>query len=346
MAHIGAYLFARHLRSEPTSHMLHYRGGRLVRSGRGIAYWFLPISASVAEIPCDDRDLTFLFHGRTSDFQDVTTQGVITYRVVDPARVAARVDFSIDVGRGTWLRKPLEQIGQMLSQLAQQFAWDYVSGRELREVLAEGMIAIGERVRAGFAAHAPLAEMGLQIVSVRVAGVAPTAELEKALQTPAREAIQQQADQATFERRALAVEKERAIQENELQNRIELAKREEQLIAQQGQNERSQAKEHAEARAIAAEGRAARDRLRAGATADGIRTVQQARVEAEKNRIDAYRDVPVGVLMGLAARRFAGKLERIEHLNLTPDLLAPVLAGLAEAAKARLATKVPAKEVK
>jgi hypothetical protein len=206
------------------------------------------------------------------------------------------------------------------------------------------MIAIGDRVRAGFAAHAPLAEIGLQIVSVRVSGVAPTAELEKALQTPAREAIQQQADQATFERRALAVEKERAIQENELQNRIELAKREEQLIAQRGQNERSQAREHAEARGIAAEARAARDRLRAGATADGIRTVQQARVEAERNRIDAYRDVPVGVLMGLAARRFAGKLQRIDHLNLTPDLLAPVLAGLAEAAKARLAGK--AKEAK
>ncbi len=37
--------------------------------------------------------------------------------------------------------------------------------------------------------------------------------LEKALQVPTREAIQQQSDVATFERRALAVESERAIRE-------------------------------------------------------------------------------------------------------------------------------------
>ena len=40
------------------------------------------------------------------------------------------------------------------------------------------------------------------------------------------------ADEAAFARRAMAVEKERAIQENELQNRIELAKKEEGLIEQ------------------------------------------------------------------------------------------------------------------
>jgi hypothetical protein len=48
----------------------------------------------------------------------------------------------------------------------------------------------------------------------------------------------------------MAVEKERAIQENELQNRIELAKREELLIGQQGQNERREAQEIVEAQFI------------------------------------------------------------------------------------------------
>jgi hypothetical protein len=32
--------------------------------------------------------------------------------------------------------------------------------------------------------------------------------------------------------------------------------------------------------------------------------------------------------MGLAAREFAGKIETIEHLNLTPDLLGTVLTDL------------------
>ena len=65
-------------------------------------------------------------------------------------------------------------------------------------------------------------ELGLHLVAVRVADVSPAAEMEKALRQPTREKIQQQADEATFERRALAVEKERAIAENELNNRPRL----------------------------------------------------------------------------------------------------------------------------
>ena len=187
MAQITSFLFSRHLRSDPSHHVLHYRHGRLVKSGRGVAYWFMPLAASIAEVPCDDRELAFLFHARTADFQDVTTQGVITYRVAAPEKVAQRIDFAIDLGRGTWKQNPLEQIGNLLSQLAQQFAWDYVAHTPVRAVLAEGMLHAGEKIRAGFAANEQLPAMGLEIVAVRVTGVAPTADVEKALQTPTRE---------------------------------------------------------------------------------------------------------------------------------------------------------------
>jgi len=359
MAQITRFPFLRHLRSDPSHHVLHYRHGRLARSERGAAYWFLPLSAGIAEIPCDDRDLAFLFHARTADFQDVTTQGVLTYRVADPERLAARVDFSVDPASGRWKQSPLEQIAQLLSQLAQQFAWDYIAHTRVRDVLAEGIAHAGREIREGFASHEPLAAMGLEVVTVRITGVAPTSDVEKALQTPTRESIQQQADEATFQRRALAVEKERAIQENELQNKIELAKREELLIGQEGANGKRRVRERAEADAIVAEGRAAKLRLdaradaevrtiaadaraaairvRTAASADGIRAVQQAKVEAEKGRIDIYRELPPQVLLGLAARRFAAKLQRIEHLNLGGDALGGALTDLIEAGAKRLA---------
>ena len=89
--------------------------------------------------------------------------------------------------------------------------------------------------------------MGLEVVSVRVGAVKPVAEVEKALQVPVREGIQQEADEATFRRRAEAVEKERAIQENELQNQIELARREADLIERRGENERKRVTDEAAA---------------------------------------------------------------------------------------------------
>lgn len=331
MATITKFPGLRHLRSEPSMHVLQFRRGALARSGRGLAFWFFPLSTTLAEVPCDDRDETFLFHGRSHDYQDVTAQGVITYRVIDPETVSSRVDFSIDPVTGAYRQTPLEQLSQLLIQAAQQHAWDYLSGTPVRELLADGVERIRDRITAGLTADATLASMGLEVVSVRVQRVAPTVELEKALQAPTTESIQQQADEAIFQRRALAVEKERAIQENELKNQIELAKREEELISQQGANERSRATEQAEAQRIAADAKAARQRTESAARADSITQVEEAKVGAERDRMDIFRDLPSHVLLGLAAQELAGKLEKIEHLNISPEMLGPILQRLMSA---------------
>src|SRR5262249_20794054 len=186
-----------------------------------------------------------------------------------------------------------------------------------------------------------LAAIGIEVVSVRVSSVRPAAELERALETPARERIQQESDQATFERRALAVEKERAIQEAELNNQIELATREEKLIGQRGQNERRRVSDEAEARRIEAEATAARTSIEASAKADAIRKIDRAGVEAEQARMEVYRDLPPSVLLGLAARELATKLERIDHLNVSPELLGPQLLSLLEAGTRRLEKPEP-----
>jgi regulator of protease activity HflC (stomatin/prohibitin superfamily) len=331
MAEIRRWFLWRHLRSESTSHILFYRNGSLVRGGRGLAFWFFPWSASVTEVPCDDRDLPFLFHARSADFQDVTTQGVITYRVEDSEKLAARVDFSVDLRRGAFLKTPLDQLAQILTQLAQQFALNYVAQTPVREVLSAGLDPIRERIREGLKVDAGLGDLGLRIVSVRVSDIAPTAELEKALQTPTREAIQQSADEATFQRRALAVDKERAIQENELQNRIELTRREEALIRQRGANDRLEAEEVSEAEAITAKAEAERKRLEAQTQAKSIQLVEEARVGAEREKMAVYKELPPPVLLGLAAQEFAGKLNTIEHLNVAPDFLGPFFTRLVEA---------------
>jgi hypothetical protein len=211
----------------------------------------------------------------------------------------------------------------------------------VREILRQGPALLLRTIAAGLGEGAALAEMGLALVSVRVSSVAPTVELAKALETPMRERIQQEADQATFERRALAVEKERAIQEAELQNQIELAHREELLIGQRGNNERRRVTDDVDARRIAAQAEAERAGLEAGARADGTRVVERARNEAEEARMAIYRELPASVMLGLAARELAGKLQRIEHLNITPELFGPQLLSLVEAGTRRLAEPPP-----
>ena len=100
MARISRYPFVSHLRSEASAHIVRYRNGHPIRSGRGLAFWFRPLDAAIAEIPLDDQELPFLFRGRSSDLQEVVAQGIITYRVTEPEVLAGRIDFGIDVTTG------------------------------------------------------------------------------------------------------------------------------------------------------------------------------------------------------------------------------------------------------
>jgi regulator of protease activity HflC (stomatin/prohibitin superfamily) len=203
-------------------------------------------------VPIDDRELPFLFHVRSADFQELTVQGAVSFRVADASRLARRVDFTLDLDSGRWVQAQLEQVAGLLTQLAQQFVIDELVRTDLRTILTGGVAPIRDRIAAGLRAEPALAELGIEVVAVRVAAVSPSAEVEKALRAPTRERIHEQADEATFARRAQAVDKERGSAENELQNRIELAGRQERLVAQEGANERRRAEEEAAAAKIAA----------------------------------------------------------------------------------------------
>jgi regulator of protease activity HflC (stomatin/prohibitin superfamily) len=342
MARITTLPFAAHLRADASSHVIRYRNGVAIRSGRGVAFWFRPLDTAVAEIPLDDQELPFLFRGRSADVQEVVVQGIVTFRVADPETLASRIDFGIDLVTGLHTKTPLEQLSDRLTQLAQQHAAELIGATGLRELVADGVARLRDRIGAGLAADRHLSEMGLAIVSVRVNAVQPSSEVEKALAAPVREQISQQADEAAFARRAAAVDKERAIAENELANRIELARREASLVEQEGANERKRATEKAAASKIATDAKAAERRITAAADQDVIRAVEGERLALEVERLAAYRDLPAAVLMGLAAREFAGKIETIEHLNVTPDLLGTLLADLTGAATRRLDAGTPA----
>ena len=329
MADITRYPFFNHLRADTTAYVQHLRKGKVRHAGPGLAFWFRPGTAALAEIPLDDRDQALLFHARTADFQDVTVQATVNYRVIDPALAATRIDFGIAPNTGQWNATPLVTLGGLLTELAQQPAVEQLAGMAMADALAHGIGPIRERVAAALANDVRLAERGLAVTDVRVVAIRTDPELERALQTDTRERVQQEADRATFERRALAVESERAIAENELHNQIELARREEDLVTQRGQNERRRATEKAAADRITTEADAEQRGLLADATANTTRLVGQAEADAEAAKLAAYRDLEQATLLGLALKELAGNLPNINNLTLTPDLLTTFLTRVA-----------------
>jgi regulator of protease activity HflC (stomatin/prohibitin superfamily) len=318
MADIHPYPFLRHLRGAPTSYIRHTLNEHVLHEGVAQSFWFRPLSAILSEVPVDDRELPLIFHARTADYQDVVVQATVTYRIAEPPRAAERIDFGVDPRDGKWRSTPLDKLASLLTELAQQHALELLARLQLAEALVEAPAQLRERIESGLTADERLAAIGIAVVAVRVGAIRPEADLEKALGTPARELVQQEADRSTFERRALAVESERAIAENELHNQIQLAKREQELIAQRGQNEQRRV-----------EDAAAASRVEAEAQADRVRVIGKAEGEAEEARLAAYADLQPPILLGLALKELAANLPEIERLTLAPDVLGEALAHVA-----------------
>jgi regulator of protease activity HflC (stomatin/prohibitin superfamily) len=238
------------------------------------------------------------------------------------------MDFSIDPDTGRWRSTPLEQVAGLLTELAQQPALELLAATTLPDALATGVGPIRDRIFNALTTDERLRDLGIATLGVRVVALRPEPDVEKALQTPTREAVQQDADRATYERRAVAVERERAIAENELQNQIELAVREEQLVAQRGQNQRRQAEESAAAERIAADAKSERQRVLAAGQADATRLVGEADAAIETAKLAAYQDMDPRILLGIAARQLAGALPNIGTLSLSPDLVTTAIGAL------------------
>lgn len=325
-------LHYRRLRSEPNQLILHYKGGRLARKGAGIAFWFSPLTAAIAMLPIEDCQSTFILNERSADFQIVKVQATITYRIADPEKAAGRFNFSLSIDTGAWLEQPLDRLASVLAQRALPVARKLIAAQTLEAVLRDGSEQVRAAVSAALSNDPEIAAMGLQLVSLVIDQIVPSADLEKALGTPMREQVQSRADEAQFQRRATAVEKERAIKENELATELELERRQQELIQKRGENallqaQQKAASEHAQMLAqiererLYADAQAARVRLDAEARAAAQHTLDEQLSAAMRQRHEIWAATPAQAATAMAMTELAGKLTTIGHLNITPELL-------------------------
>lgn len=265
------FLLARY-QGTPTEHVVHLRRGRTVHCGVGLAFWFRPALAAISEVPATDHERPVLFHVATRDQQDVTVQAVLTYRFVDPETAARRLDLAVhpvtdDAGRVQGVR----QVADLVGEVAQSLVVDVLRALDLPEALSTGLPLVRDALVDGMRGQERLAGVGVEVCDVRVLSLRPEADIEKALQTPLREQLQTEADRALYERRALAVEREQQISVNELASKLEVARRREALVAQEGANRRREAEERAAAALVDSTGLADRTRLEAAARAEEVR---------------------------------------------------------------------------
>lgn len=309
----------RYAKFPPTTYVLHHRGGRLVREGPGLAFFYWSPGSTLTAIPLASVDLPFAFQEATADFQIVTIQGQITFRVADPKRLAALLDYSIHPD-GTPRSEDPEKLAERIVHEAQVQTRAAIKGLDLRRLLTSADV-IAPKVAGGLRTNEAVSMLGVEILGVQVLSVKPSPEMAKALEAEAREALQRNADAAIYDRRNAAVEQERRIKENEL--RTELAVEEKRREIRETQMAAEIAVE--EQRAKLVEQKTENDRKEADMRAYALEANLKPLRQTDWRSLLAVNGIDPRAMIALAFRDLAENAQKIGELNMSPDLLTSLM---------------------
>ena len=312
-----------YMKAPPTKYVLHYRQGKIRREGAGLSFFYYVAASTIVTVPFASADAPFVFQEVTGDFQPVTIQGQITYRVADPKRLASLLDFSVDV-RGHYVSSDPDKLNARLVHQAQILARAVTQRMALGDLLVRST-EIGAEIFTRLKDSEAIAALGTEILTVSVLSIKPTPEMSKALEAEAREALQRRSDEAIYARRNAAVEQERLIKESELNTEIAVEGKQREI------RETRMAADIAveEQRAALLDRRATNDRKEADTRAYGLEAV-----------LKPLRDVDWKTLMmlseggadprrviALAFQGLAENAQKIGEVNVSPELLTSLLKG-------------------
>lgn len=326
----------RFIKVQPTTYLLQYQKGRLVREGTGLAFFYYGPTTSLVAIPTASTEVPFIFEEPSADFQTVTIQGQITYRVAEPKKLAALMDFTLAPNGESYAADDPGKLPQRLINIVNVHARAQIQRLPLRQAIRESD-ALVETLRPKLAAAPEITALGLEILGFSVVAIKPTPETARALEAETREQLLQEADEAIFRRRNAAVENERAIKENELntENAVELKKRqirETKMDADRAVQEKQRLLREAEmAASVALEEKkkalveltALNARAEADARAYGIEATMKALGTGDARILTALANAGMKPeqLIAVAFQEIAGKADKIGQLNISPDLL-------------------------
>ncbi len=291
-----------YFKGQPTDYIVRYSSGRSSGEGLALAFYYWRFNTQVVAVPTQSQDASFIFNELTSDFQEVTLQGQVTFRIKEPALAAKLFNFSIDPVKYEYLSEDHEKIGRRIANLTQIATRMEVTKRTLQETLRDAPIlaaAVAQTLHTGTA----LANMGVELLTADFLSVRPTPEVGKALEAELRESLLRKADEAIYARRAAAVDEERNIKEKELASDKALEEQRQGLIELQGSNSLREAQNNAQSRAVSA----------------------KAEAEAAQMQLAVYRDLEPRALLAHAMRELGANAAKIGNLTITTELLASVL---------------------
>jgi hypothetical protein len=329
----------RFIKVAPTTYLLQYSDGRIKREGVGLSFFYFAPTSSLVAIPLGSVDTPFIFEETTADYQTVTIQGQVTYRVADAKKLSGLMNFAIDAA-GRYTTDDPQKLPQRVVNTVKVLARAELQALKLRDSLSASDTMV-KSVREGITAAPEVLSLGLEILGLSILAIKPVPETARALEAETRERLLREADDATYARRNSAVEQERTIKENELSTEIAVENkkrqiREAQMDAEKAVQERQhQLQQAAMLAGIDLESKrkdlvglaTANAKAEADARAYGVAATMRSLQGVDPKVLQALASAGMQPeqLIAAAFQDIASNAEKIGELNISPELLRELL---------------------
>ena len=320
------------------TYVIHFKNGHVSKKGRGLSFFYFSPNSSIAAIPLGSNDLPFIFEESTNDYQSISIQGQVSYKIGNPEQLAELLDFTVD-DRGVYKKNDIEKLNQRIINEAQTATSSYIHELGLKDSIRSAK-SIETKIKDGLQTSQALSILGLEILAVNILAVKATPEMTRALETETREKLSQEADQAVYTRRNFAVEQERKIKESELNTEIAVEEKKKQIDEkkmeaemQKAENDRKLREMKVQAdiavenqRKLLIEQKNANEMKEADAKGYVMETTLKPYKEMDWKLITAlHNNSDPKFSVALAFRQLAENADKIGTLNITPELLDSIL---------------------
>lgn len=332
----------RFIKFQPSEYVLKYKNGKIVKEGAGIAFYYFAPTTSIVSVPVGSLDTPFIFEEVTSDFQMVTVQGQITFRVVDQKKIASLLNYTLNMKGKGYISDDPHKLPQRVINIVRVLTKKTLEGLHLKdaikssEILAQGILA---KIRE----NEEINLLGIEILGLSILAILPNKETSRALEAQAREEILKNADEAIYERRNASIEQERRVKENEFNTEIAVENKKKQVRETQLETEKAvqqrqnQLKEEQmnfettleEKRKGFIELTVQNSKAESDAKAYELKSVMQALEGTDARVIQALTNIGMkpNQLIALAFQGLAENADKIGQLNISPDLLQEIMKG-------------------
>lgn len=324
------------IKVQPTTYLLQYRRGKVVREGVGLSFFYFAPTISLVSVPVASTDTPFIFQETTADFQTVTIQGQVTHRIGEPRRLASLLNYTLAPNGHSYVSEDPKKLPERIIHVINVLTRAELQKLGLREAI-RASDSLVQAVKTGLVAADEITSLGVEVLGLSILAIKPTPETARALEAQTREQLFRDADEAVYARRNAAVEQERAIKQNELNTEIAVEEKRRQIRETQMEAERSvQEKKHQVEREALEADIGMEDRRKnlvelasenakaqADARAYGIAAIMKALGDADAKILQALTSVGMKPeqLIAVAFQELAGKADKIGELNISPDLL-------------------------